>query len=521
MKIKLFLSLIVVVGAFLRLYNLSNSPPSLNWDEAALGYNAYSISLSGHDEYGKYFPIFTRSFDEYKSTLPLYLMIPTIQIFGLGELGVRLPSALFGIIGILVVYLLAKEIFKDEKVALVSAFAFSIEPWAVHLSRVYHEGNEAMVLFLLGFLLFLKSRSSPKLLPFSVVSFMLSMYTYNSSKILSPLFLGMTVYLNRKWLAELPKKVIRVSLVVLLVFAVPFLVLAFLGQAFARVSTTNIFMLWPTETGPKLFYFAWDLVGRFISYFSPYNLFLREPQEPSTIVAGNSMLHPFEFIPWAVGAVYLFKNYKKHKEFFALVLMAPLPAILTWNWFQPGRVMVLFASYSILTGIGLVKFVGSVPRILRGWAYVALVIFALFNVFYLFDSINVYLPLRDYGNWQPGFKETVPLVMKLSQDYDHVIIDTPNAQPYIFYLFYGKYDPEKYAGELDLAYIGTPRKHFDFGKFRFRKIDWFRDQKLEKTLLVGVDKYLEDVEVKRVPGAKMFEVKDRYGEVITKMVGLD
>ena len=37
------IGLIILVAAVLRLWQLGNVPPSPDWDEAALGYNAYSI----------------------------------------------------------------------------------------------------------------------------------------------------------------------------------------------------------------------------------------------------------------------------------------------------------------------------------------------------------------------------------------------------------------------------------------------------------------------------------------------
>jgi len=262
------LFLIVFLGGFLRIYNLSGSPPSLNWDEAAWGYNAYSVSHTLKDEYGVTLPIFTRSFDEYKSTLPMYLMIPTIRIFGLNEVGVRLPSALIGTFSILLIYFIVKELFGRTDIALFSSLLFSVEPWAVHLSRVYYDANEAMFFLLLGFLLFILSKKKVSLLPLSLISFMISMYTYNADKILIPLFLIILAVLNKSFLSGLPKKIINQSTIVLLVFVIPFVVLALLGQAFARVSTTNIFVLWTSELPPKIYYFVWDIIGRYLSYFS-------------------------------------------------------------------------------------------------------------------------------------------------------------------------------------------------------------------------------------------------------------
>ena len=502
---KVTLILIVLLGVFLRLYNLGGSPPSVNWDEAAWGYNAYSVLLTGKDEYGKLLPIFTRSFDEYKSTLPMYLMIPFIKVLGLNVQAVRLPSALLGAASIFLIYLLCKKIFNDEKTALFAAFLFAIEPWAVHFSRVYYDANEALFFLLAGFLLFILSKKRNVFLPFSALAFMISLYTYNSEKVLVPLFIIILVFLNKQELKKYSRKIIYFSTAILVVFIIPFIILAFAGESFARVTYTNIFVLWPTEISPKLYYFIWDVAGRYLAYFSPYNLFLREPQESATIVAGNSIFFPFEFIPLVVGFFYLLRNSKKYKEFLLLLLISPLPATATWNFFQPGRTMSLFACYSILIGVGLSKIFEFIPNFLKNFSYVLLIIFALLNAFYLFDSINVYLLVRDPGNWQSEFRDIVPVVMANTDKYSQVIIDTPQAQPYIFYLFYGKYDPAKYLSELDLNYIGTPRKHYDFGKFHFRKIDWSVDKKLKNTLFVGGSADFPQTK-------PLIEVKNKTGE---------
>src|SRR3989344_3794562 len=100
---------ILLIGGFLRFFNIANSPPSLNWDEAALGYNAYSILHTAKDEYGVTLPLITRSFDDYKSMLPAYAMVISVAVFGLNETGVRLPSAFFSTLSILLIYHLAKK----------------------------------------------------------------------------------------------------------------------------------------------------------------------------------------------------------------------------------------------------------------------------------------------------------------------------------------------------------------------------------------------------------------------------
>src|SRR5271170_7064405 len=86
------LTLILVLGLALRLWQLGAVPPSPDWDEVALGYDAYSIMHTGRDEFGAFLPSVLRSFDDYKPALYAYLAIPTVAVFGLTTFAVRLPS---------------------------------------------------------------------------------------------------------------------------------------------------------------------------------------------------------------------------------------------------------------------------------------------------------------------------------------------------------------------------------------------------------------------------------------------
>ena len=108
----IFIFIILIIGAYLRLFLLSSVPPSLTWDEASWGYNAYSLGIDGKDEFGKLLPLtHLESFGDYKPPLYAYLAAPFVKLMGLTELAVRLPSAILGIFTIFVTYLLTKKIF--------------------------------------------------------------------------------------------------------------------------------------------------------------------------------------------------------------------------------------------------------------------------------------------------------------------------------------------------------------------------------------------------------------------------
>src|SRR3990172_13290311 len=117
---KILLLLIVLMSLFLRFYRL-DSYPALNADEAAIGYNAYSLIQTGRDEHGNPWPIHFQSFNDYKPGLYFYMVVPFVKILGLNEWAVRIPGAALGVGTVLVLYLLVRELFKSEKLALASA----------------------------------------------------------------------------------------------------------------------------------------------------------------------------------------------------------------------------------------------------------------------------------------------------------------------------------------------------------------------------------------------------------------
>src|SRR5579872_5976613 len=112
---------LVVVSAVLRLWAFGSVPPSPDWDEAALGYNAYSILHTGKDEYGAFLPVVLRSFDDYKPALYAYLVIPFLFIFGLSLQAVRAPSVVFGVLAVIIVFFLCEELFNNKKLSFLIA----------------------------------------------------------------------------------------------------------------------------------------------------------------------------------------------------------------------------------------------------------------------------------------------------------------------------------------------------------------------------------------------------------------
>ena len=144
------LAVIVLYSAFLNV-----TPVHLNQDELGFSLNAYSIAKTGFDENGRFFPLYFWHLNVMWSTpIIVYLTALILKLFPLSEVAIRLPSVIVGIINIVLVYLLAKRIFKSEKFGLLAGVLLATTPVHFIQSRILLD-NLYIVPFVLGWLLLL------------------------------------------------------------------------------------------------------------------------------------------------------------------------------------------------------------------------------------------------------------------------------------------------------------------------------------------------------------------------------
>ncbi len=156
----ILLGLILAIAIVLRVYKIDSIPPSLSWDEAAVGYNAWTIANFGKDEWGRFFPLTFTSFRDDKQPIHVYVTALSVKLLGLSEFSTRLPSAIFGILSVLMIFFLAFALFKNYVISLFAAFFIAISPYSIHFSRQNHELNFAFFLFMLSLYLFLKGQTN-------------------------------------------------------------------------------------------------------------------------------------------------------------------------------------------------------------------------------------------------------------------------------------------------------------------------------------------------------------------------
>ena len=500
--------LLLVLAGFLRIYKITEVPPSLDWDEASLGYNAYSILKTGSDEYGNYLPFSIRSFNDYKPPAYVYLAIPSIAMFGLTEFAVRLPSAIMGVIAVASIYWLVLELFTHhkhkQKLALLTALFLAINPWHLQFSRAAFEANFAVgfyLIFLASYLHWLNAKKkSIAYLILSVLSAVGCLYSYHSARVVIPaMLLGLAIYNKSTLLKNRTHVLIAITLGVILLF--PLAVISTRGDASERFSATSIFTnpgefsrererlerikkfkdqhTFPFDQFHKRSTVYVKLITR--NYFEHFNfdfLFLKGDGNLRHHTTGMGQLY-LASLPFIIlGAHKLARSKDNHKRIVWYVLLfGPLPASLTASTPHAIRSIMMLPAFPILTAYGLVSLLKSYSFSRHIIQYTLVFLLFSANIFYYLNLYYTYYPQTSSQDWQYGYKQLVSKVSEVEGKYETIIITTKYDQPHIFFAFYNQINPTQYQ-----TYAETAGQGFD--RYIFKKIDQ-EDFARQNTLIVA------------------------------------
>lgn len=501
------ISLITLLGGFLRFYKITVNPPSLTGDEISFGYSAYSVLKTGRDEYGKFLPLVFKSVGDYKNPLPAYLMIPSIKLFGLTDFAVRFPNALIGTISIPVFFIFLLDIFKKKKVAVLGSLMLSVSAWHIFYSRFAYETLTASLFVLLGIWFFIKMLDGKLIWAFlSAFFFTLTMYTAFAPRLFIPIFLVCALIINLPKLKKDWRKA-GVFISTCLILGLPMLYITLFQGAGTRLQmvlisndiefSRYVLLKYFNSIGdlPLLFFF-W--AKRYLSYFDPSFIFFNglDATIPSSI--GLGMLYVFEIPFFIAGIVAFIKNKIPHKSLFVIWGLAGiLPDSLTNNLKHTGRLLHLFPVLILLSALGAIELYNLFTKI--GKTYLKMIVASVSSLIVLAVLIHAFLIVstdfpRDKGeSFDEGWREAVQYVKANQDKYKEIVFDpargvsAPNmiSNPFLYVLFYMKYDPHIYQTEEKVTSMPSYESYYKFGKYVFRHIDWQQDKSEIGVLFVG------------------------------------
>ena len=517
LSIKGILITLIFLASVLRLWNLNGFPAGFNADEAAIGYNAYSLIQTGKDEYGTAWPLQFKSFGDFKPGLYLYFTIPFVAFFGLNEWAVRLPSAILGIGTVILIYFLAKQVFQSRAVGLLASLFLAISPWHLHFSRGGWETNAATFFITLGVLLFNKGLENKVFLFWSMVSFLVSMYTYQSPRLIIPALLFVLIILYRQnlvlFVKEIkPKGIIGIFTLVLL--TVPLIFQFTSNPGTARFSGLSFF----NDPGPslrvnelrgehenldnleakiihnKFIAYGVSFLGHYLDHFRPDFLFITGDPIIRNKVPETGQFYLIYSVFLIFGTTFLIRSNLKHaKLLVAWILVAPLASSITYQTPHALRSLNMVIPLTLVMGYG----VWGMGNLVKGKVKVILMIVTaiiiLFESIHYLESYYIHYPRRYPIAWEYGFSEMVAKLERYESLYNKIVITDTYDQPYILLLFYKQYDPAKYQPQAILS----PRDQFNFGtvrsfdKYEFRKINP-DEVGNSQNLFVGTEKEIEE-----------------------------
>lgn len=468
---KIFLIIIFLISFFLRFYKVGDYP-TLLWDEASIGYNAYSIVETGKDEYGQTLPIIFKSFGDYKPGLYIYLAAPFIKIFGLTTAATRLPSVILGSILPILIYFLIKEINqKAHKTAIIAAIITVFNPYSIYFSRGAWESNVLTFELVLASYFFFKyiNQNLNKYLLFSAITFGLTLFTYQAGKMISPiliiiLFLTNLTIVNKKNI----KSLFLNFVLPLFIFSIPIIYGLFFSSNANRLKVVSLFSYPRSVQESNIiknesnkfdyylfhnqgFFFERNFLVRYFNLFSPRFLAFegdwQSPRHGAPYI--GFILYP-SLIFLIIGIFFALSRQRIDKItwfFFLWLLIAPIPAALTRDIIQPLRSMSLSIPLIYFISVGIYCVINRYRNI---FIYSLIIGAYSLSFFYYADLYLNHLVKKSPDDFLYGYKQSIDYIVQNKNKYNQIIMSDYYGQAYIYYLFYSKYPPLLYQQQAKL-----------------------------------------------------------------------
>lgn len=439
-------------------------------DEVGLGYSAVSIAETGKDEWGESFPLFFKSFGDYKPPAFIYLTAGLYKLIGWHQVLPRITSAIAGVFTVFLSILWIKKITKSKRLGLLAGLVVATSPWAIHLSRMALESNLSLTFFMAG-LLFMSSQKSLKKTTLSAVFFSLSSYSYHSYKYLIVLFLITYIFsivlLNLKKLKE-HQQLLKNLVLILLLSSLLSLPIFFAKGATGRMSQTlllgsegsyntykyheNNCHVTLSQIHPQLNIICrvqynkftrpiLTLLDSYVQHLSPGFYFFSGDEVVGRNPVQMGQFYPILFIFWICGVLKIIKNPKQQ----LLVIIGFLTAII------PSAASGDLHAIRLSTAIPFLLL-----TIILGYQYFQEKIYKHHAFDYLFIAVLLfltanfsikYMSITHVGLENPptylSFAKKIAVIAHdyVEQDYTVFADYDLYPEPHIYYAYWNKIDP--------------------------------------------------------------------------------
>lgn len=335
-----------LVGWFLFTYKLTDVPPGINGDEAAIGYSASLITKTGYDARGKFLPIFTTlSWPDWKQPITIYSTVAAFKLFGTTFFNLRAVSVFFVLVSGTIIFFLVKESF-DKKLASLALVIFATIPVVMIQSHLAIENIAPLPFISLWLWMLIKysKLKKTKYLFIAALALGVSTYSYLGLRLIAPILailsIGFIYYLNRS------RKINLRPLLVFIFALIPFFafMLAIKNQYPAAILASN---------RPQTITSYQQFLLPYLSSFDLSFLFLKGDSTPyhSTGTQGMFLLATLPL--FILG---LFKVARERRPLFIFVLLVffltPILYGLPGSIHRSSRLLALIPPFIVITVLG-------------------------------------------------------------------------------------------------------------------------------------------------------------------------
>src|SRR3989344_4162915 len=450
MKNVLILAGIVILASLLRFYDIDKLPNGLHWDEQDTGYQAYSLLKTGKDYFGNTLPLFPHSFADFRTPVFIYSSVPIVKFFGLTPFSVRVISAVSGILSVILIFYLARELTpfpslypregrRRGGVGVLAALVLGPSPCPILSPRQSVECNIMLPYMLLSLITFYKGLKSPRWLVLSALFFGLTTATYSPAKFLliyqktrklKHITLFITIYLPIIFFSTFGTAGTRFHDLSILTDPQVGSVVDLQRQtsSLSPVSSPTVglspsFLDKLTYNKPGVWLSSF--LSNYLNTYSTEYLFTKGDQQlrhsPSKDSIGQ--LYLIEILPLIIGLYFI----KSNKLLLFWFLVGPIPSALTRDGGpHAARTFLLLPAFALTIAFGISKLKRFMPIYLSLWLVACGIVLNYFFGIYRLESASPF---------QWGFNQVVTLASSKSPEYDHTFIDVENDSALMAYLF--------------------------------------------------------------------------------------
>lgn len=198
--------LIAIAVAGLYATRLGLSPIYLMHDESKFALQAQSIAATGRDLTGHFLPVYftEEEFPAGRDPLIIYATAIGLKVLPLSEAAVRMPTALLGVVDVVLMFFLSRRLFGSDRMGAVAALLLAFTPGHFMRSRLVLSPVFALP-FILAWLLSLArfdAKGERRDLIAATAWLSLGMYSYLACMVMMPLYLALTAWIvaeRRSW----------------------------------------------------------------------------------------------------------------------------------------------------------------------------------------------------------------------------------------------------------------------------------------------------------------------------------